>query len=166
MFKVNKKVVAGLAAGAVVVAGGGVAYAYWTTTGTGSGQSTSTATPAGVTYHAAFTATSLAPGSTPVVVTFSATNASPTILQVPAPTATISSNKTVDGLAMADDKSNSCAQYLSLDAAPTGGQVPAHTAGGDGSVGLGTANLSFADSTTDDQSKCEGQTITISLGNS
>ncbi|MDQ1683701.1 MAG: hypothetical protein QOC82_438 [Frankiaceae bacterium] len=163
-MKLNKKVAAGLAAGAVVVAGSGVAYAYWTTTGSGSGNSTSSATPASVTYHASFDAATLAPG-TSVSVAYSASNASPTILQVAAPTATFSSNKTVDGLAMAANKSNSCAQYLSLSAQPTGGQVPAHTAAGDGSVSLGSATLSFDDSTTDNQNLCQGQTVTISLSN-
>jgi hypothetical protein len=166
MRTMNKKIAAGLAAGAAVIAGGGVAFAFWTTTGSGSDPSTSTATPASVTYHSTFDAASLAPG-TSVSVAYSATNASPTILQVAAPTAAISSDKTVDGLAMAADKSNSCAQYLSLSADPTGGQVPAQhgSPAVDGTVSLGSATLSFADSTTDDQSACEGQTVTIALSN-
>ena len=42
MFKVNKKIVAGLAAGAAVVAGSGVAFAYWTSSGSVDGDSSTT----------------------------------------------------------------------------------------------------------------------------
>lgn len=39
-FTAKQKLVAGLGAGAFVVAGGGAAYAYWSSTGTGSGSAT------------------------------------------------------------------------------------------------------------------------------
>jgi hypothetical protein len=42
MRKLNKKAVAGIAAGLMLV-GGGTAYAYWTTTGSGSGTGSTTA---------------------------------------------------------------------------------------------------------------------------
>jgi hypothetical protein len=161
MRKFNKKMAAGLAAGAVVVAGGSAAYAFWSTTGTGSDPSTSSATPAAVTYHSTFNAATLAPGTT-VGVTYSATNSSPTDLSVTAPTYTITSDKNYDA-------THSCAAFLSLDNEPStagAGNVVPHKTTSDGTLALGTATLSFANSTTVDQSACEGQTVTIALSNS
>lgn len=164
MFKVNKKIVAGLAAGTAVVAGGGVAFAFWSTTGTGSDPSTSNATPAAVTYHTTFDAATLAPGTT-VPVSYSASNSSPTDLSIVAPTYTITSDSTYT---KADHSTASCADFLSLDNEPStagAGNVVTHKTTSNGTLALGTATLSFANSSTIDQSSCEGQTVTIALGN-
>jgi hypothetical protein len=162
-MKLNKKIAAGLAAGAVVVAGGGVAYAFWTTTGGGSGNSTDNATPGTVSEVAAFDASALAPGGTGVSVAYSASNTSPTSLSVAAPTATITSDKTYT---KPDTTTSSCADFLSLASSTAhSAVVPAGTTAAS-PVSLGGATLNYADSTTINQDSCKGQKITITLASS
>ncbi|MDQ1747684.1 MAG: hypothetical protein QOD07_1947 [Frankiaceae bacterium] len=156
-MKLNKKVAAGLAAGAVAVAGSGVAYAYWSSTGTGSDSSTSTATVGTVTYKSTFNAASLQPG-TKVSVTWSASNSTPTSLQVSAPSVVITSDKNWS-------TGHSCAEFLSLDASPTGGLVPGGSVASPGTLSLGSANLSMSDPSDKDQTPCAGQQVTIALHN-
>jgi hypothetical protein len=157
MRKLNKKLVAAAAGAAVIVAGVGVGYAFWSTTGTGGGSSTSTATPAQVSYVADFDASSLAPGSDAVVVTYSASNSSPTDLSVVAPEATITTDKTYLDAA---DHSQDCADFLHLSAQPTGGTVPHND-----SLAMGTADLTM-DNSDLNQDSCQGQEITITMSNS
>jgi hypothetical protein len=162
-MKFNKKIAAGVAASTVVVAGGGVAYAFWTTTGGGSGFSTDSAAPGTVSEVATFDASALAPGGTGVSVAYSASNTSPTSLSVAAPTATVTSDKTYT---KADSSTSSCADFLHLTAGTVhGGVVPAGTTAAS-PVSLGSATLSYDDSTTLNQDSCKGQKITITLASS
>jgi len=157
-MKLNKKVATSMAAGAVVVAGSGVAYAFWTTTGGGSGQSTGASSNGTVSETATFDASTLAPG-TSVTVTYGASNSSPTDLSVVAPTASVAS-----------DKGATCSSYLHLSAQPTGNVVvPGGTEANPGTASLGTATLSMdnavdANSHPVNQDACKGQVITITLG--
>ena len=62
MRKLSKNMTATLVAGAVVVAGGGIAYAYWTTTGSGTGTVTAAPVVANVVVKQTSVITNLGPG--------------------------------------------------------------------------------------------------------
>ena len=156
MFKLNKKIAAGLAAGAVVVAGSTVAYAFWTTTGSGSGNSTDSAAPGHVVETATFDASNMAPGQH-VSVAYTGANSTTTSLSVVAPSAVVSSDKTYQD---ASNVTQSCADFLTLtNSTAAGAVVPA----GATATSLGGAQLNYADSTSINQDSCKGQKITITL---
>jgi hypothetical protein len=70
-MRMNKKLVTGVATGAIVLAGSGVALAYWTASGNGSGTGTTTAGASNLTIWQKGTVTGVYPGgpAMPVVAT-------------------------------------------------------------------------------------------------
>jgi hypothetical protein len=160
-FTKKQKVAGALTAGAITLAGGGVALAYWTSTGGGSGSSLTKSSNGTVSEFATFDATGLAPGGTGVPVTYSAYNLGSTSLHVNAPTATISTDKTYTDPVLG--AGTDCAKWFSLSPnAPAAATVPAGTTQAS-PVSLGTATLNYTDSSTVDTTSCEGATVTITL---
>ena len=79
--RTGRTLLAALAVGAFVVAGGGAAYAFWTTTGTGTGTGVTGVTSA-LTLSTGTAAPGLYPGST-VTVTLTATNPNTSPIVIP-----------------------------------------------------------------------------------
>jgi hypothetical protein len=149
MRKLNKKIVVGTAAAAVVLVGGGIAFAYWSTTGSGSGSATNAASNGTVVLHAAF-AGGLTPGASETV-TYTADNAGTSSLRVGTITPTVS----ID----AAHVTSGCAVTDFTIAPTTSNTTVAATTNG---VAAGTGTLFFAD-TAANQDGCKGATITLTL---
>ena len=73
-MRINKKIAAGIAAGAIVLGGGGVAFAYWTSGGTGAGSASTSAGAANLTLAQTSTLANLYPGGAPQAITGTVTN--------------------------------------------------------------------------------------------
>ena len=126
---------------------GGLAYAYWTTTGAGSGAATAASANGTLVLAASFPAATLVPGGS-VVVSYTASNASTTDLQVGTVSAVVSSS--VPGCLASDFSIAPVAENQVI-------------AAGASNVALAnTGTLSFANSAAD-QDACKGATITLTL---
>jgi hypothetical protein len=71
---INKKIAGGVAAGAILIAGGGAAWAYWSSTGTGSGTATTATGASSLSIAQTSTITDLAPGGAPQDIAGTITN--------------------------------------------------------------------------------------------
>ena len=157
MFKVNPKVaVAGLAAGAAVVAGSGVAFAYWTSSGSVDGSSTTTNPASNVIVVAQTTgASNLAHGHAAETLSGTVTNpaASANKFYVTQVVASIKSvTKDPNAVAGTCDASD----YTLSGATMTVGSDLAPGA----SANFSGATLAFND-TNANQDQCKGATVTI-----
>lgn len=157
MFKVNKKIVAGLAAGAAVVAGSGVAFAYWTSSGSIDGSSTTTNPASNVIVVAQTTgASNLAPGHAAETLSGTVTNpaTSANNFYVTQVVASIKSVTKASGAA-----SGTC------DATDYTLSNPTMAVGSDlapgGSANFSGATLAFNDKPSASQDQCKGATVTI-----
>jgi len=156
MIKVNKAVVAGLAAGAAVVAGSGVAYAYWTASGAVDGSSATT-NPSGAVIVVAQTtgASNLAPGHAAETLSGTVTNpaASANKFYVTQVVASIKSvTKDPNAVAGTCDASD----YTLSNATMAVGSDLAPGA----SANFSGATLAFNDKASN-QDQCKGATVTI-----
>ena len=161
----NKKVAAVLAAGAVAVAGSGVAFAYWTTSGSGTGSAT---TSAGQTDNLTFTQTGatadMYPGDSAQFFTVDVKNTS-------TQAAYVTSVKAYLTVTQADGVTGTCdATDYELDGSTTESSTSPVTlawtaqelaASGHASTAAATDSVKFHDKTTTNQDGCKGATVTI-----
>jgi hypothetical protein len=145
MRKLNKKIVVGTAAAAVVLAGGGVAFAYWTTSGSGTGNATNASANGVVVLHASFLAGLTPGGSAPV--SFTADNVGTSSLRV----GTVSTVVTASGTC--DASWFSVADVVENQTIAAGASGVALTQGG---------SIVFADS-ADNQDACKSAIVTLTL---
>ncbi|MFL6164427.1 MAG: hypothetical protein ACJ74U_19705 [Jatrophihabitantaceae bacterium] len=147
MAKLNRKIIAGVGAAALVAIGAGSAYAYWTTTGSGSGSATNGTSNGAVVLHAAF-ANGLTPGASETV-TYTADNTNSSSLYVGTITPTVSIDAGHPDCLVGD-----------FTIAPTTSNttVPANTS----DVAAGSGSLVFAD-TALNQDGCKGALVTLTL---
>lgn len=156
MIKVNKVAVAGLAVGAAVVAGSGVAYAYWTSSGSVDGSSTTTNPASNVIVVAQTTgASNLAPGHAAETLSGTVTNplTSANNFYVTQVVASIKSVTKAQGAAAGtcdatDYTLSNATMSVGSDLAP-----------GD-SANFTGATLAFNDKASN-QDQCKGATVTI-----
>lgn len=144
----RKRLAAGTFAAFLLVGGGTAAFAYWTTTGTGSGSAANQAAADTLTLSASFAANTLAPG-TSVPVSFSATNAGTSVLQV----TTLAVDSITTSVPACD------AAWFSVASA----SIAQSTSVPSGTTALpnGTT-LTFNESGTN-QDACKGATVTLNL---
>jgi hypothetical protein len=89
MRALNKKVVTGVVAGTLVLAGSGVAYAYWTATGSGTGSATTAAGGSNLFLAQTSTISNLHPGGAAQAITGRVTNKADNAAYVTSVTVTI-----------------------------------------------------------------------------
>ncbi|MCO4276777.1 hypothetical protein NG701_20560 [Pseudarthrobacter sp. HLT3-5] len=147
MRKMSKKnkIVAVCAAAVLTGVGGGVAFAYWTTTGSGTGSGTNETSNGTVVLTAAVPSL-LTPGGSGTV-TYTASNAGSSSLQVGTIHAVVS---TSDPLCLPADFT--IADVVSNTTVPAGSP----------STAVGSSTLFFAD-TAVNQDACKGALITLTL---
>lgn len=151
MFKLNKKVAAGLAAGAVVVAGSGVAYAYWTTTGTGTGSasaSTSVANSVTINQDAAHALSGYVLGQTQDVYV-TATNTATYSQSIGNITVVVADSTGTDG------GTCTASNWLVSDVTDAIGMLGAHGSATDTSSSVKVATIQLKDLSTN-QDHCKG----------
>lgn len=149
MPKLNKKVVAGVAAAAIVAIGTGTAYAYWTTNGSGTGSATNASDNGTIVLHADFAA-GLTPGANEPV-TYTADNTGTSSMHVSTVTPTVSI-----------DSAHATAGCLATDFTVASLNANVTVPGGASGYALGSNSITFADSAVD-QNACKGATVTLSL---
>ncbi len=148
-MRMNKKLVAITAGVAIVLAGGGLALAYWTTTGAGSGSGKVASSNGTIALTATF-ADGITPGGS-VPVSFKATNAGSSNLQVGTVTTVVSTTPvtgTCDAswFAVAPALENQTIAHGAINVALTAGSY-----------------LVFTDDLAVNQDGCKGATITLTL---
>jgi hypothetical protein len=160
-MKLRTKVISGVAAGAMLIAGGGMAFAYFTATGSGSGTGivgTSTAmtiNQVSIVYSNASSDNALVPG-TSATVTFSVTNPSSAQQEL----GTISLTGWSSDKAGCNSSADANAQASWITMTPV--VVNADEAPGIDAV-TPTGTIVFNDLTSD-QSACKGASLTFSYG--
>lgn len=156
----NKKVAAIAAAAGLALGIGGAAFAYWTASGSGGGTGTVASSGGSVTLVATFPNT-LTPGNS-VPVTISAYNTGKTSVKVTSVADGTTPIGVSSGCTLGDFSLASGGPTMDT----TGGTViPAGTSSGS-AINVATDTLTYADSTTVDQSACKGGTITLSYTSS
>lgn len=145
----NKKAVAVLTGGMLVVVAGG-AYAYWTTTGTGSG-SAATGTVAGITVNQTTTVAGLYPGGPAQTISGTFTNTNSGAVYVAAVTAALG---TLPGGCLPAD-------FTIAGTATVNVNVPSGTG-----VGSWTGLTIAMNNTAVSQNACKASTIPLALASS
>ena len=145
MRRVNKRGLAGFAAGVIIVAAAGAGFAYWTQSGTGSGSGTA-GTTGTITLTGTFPSAQLFPGGS-VPVTLTAANLGTSAVTVANVQAVVS---TSDPACLAGDFSMvDVAQNVVVLAGATAADL------NDGTLAMANTALN--------QDACKGATITLAL---
>jgi len=156
MRKINTKAAAAvIGAGAIAVAGSGIAFAYWTTSDSGSSSPVANGSSNGTVTLAATFGSGITPGGSKTV-SFTATNAGTTDLRVG--TVSLSSvsiqkaTGNTDPCVVTDFTMPSVAQDFTVPAGTTTAIALPHT-----------GTLTFANDSANSQDGCKGATITLNL---
>lgn len=143
-----------IAAGAVVLAGTGVAYAYWSAGGSGTG-SAATGTNVALVVNQTSSVTSMGPGDTAQTLSGNFTNSNTGPAYVTSVTVSISG---VTKAAQAPAGTCSASDYTLANSVMTvGAEVPPGTGQGSWSG----ASLKFNNSPTVNQDACKGATVAL-----
>jgi hypothetical protein len=149
----NKKTVVGLAAGAVLLAGGGTALAYWTATGAGTGSASTSAGTSNLTVVQTSTVADMFPGDTPQSIAGSIANNAKHTAYVNQVVVSIS------GVTKATGVSGTC------DASDYSLVNPTMSVAKEITVGTSTtfsgATIQFNDKANANQDACKGATVNL-----
>ncbi len=151
MRALNKKVVTGVAAGTLVLAGTGVAYAYWTATGEGAGSASTATGESNLTITQTSTIAGLAPGAAAQPITGTVANAAEASAFVASVTVTIAS---VDQAAGATGTCDATDYVIENGLMTVGTNV---APGAD--VDFSGATIAFVDKADANQDGCKGATV-------
>ncbi len=143
----KKKIIAGVAAGAIVLGAGGAAFAYWTASGSGSSTGTVAASNGAIVLHAAFPNAALYPGGSQIV-TFTADNGGAQAVSV----------GTVHTVVTTSDPLCLAADFTVADVA----ENQSIAAGASGTVLANSGTISMTN-TNVNQDACKGATLTLTL---
>jgi hypothetical protein len=150
----NKKTVVGLAAGAVLLAGGGTALAYWTATGAGTGSAATSAGASDLTVTQTSTVTNMFPGDAPQSIAGSVANNAQYTAYVNQVVVSISGVTKATGVSGTCDASD----YSLVN--PT--MSVAKEIKGGASAAFTGATIQFNDKANTNQDACKGATVALS----
>jgi hypothetical protein len=153
----TKKAAAVIGAGAIAVAGSGVAFAYWTTTGSGTSSAIDNGTANGTVTLTATFPTGIVPGESKTV-TFYGANPGTTDLRV----GTVHLDSVT--IVKATNNTGACVAGDFTMANVDENQTVPHATALDSPVQLtATGTLNFANDAVNSQDGCKGATITLHL---
>ena len=158
--RTGRVLLAAIAVGAFIVAGGGAAYAFWTTTGSGAGSGLTGATSA-LTLSTGTAAPGLYPGST-VTVTVTATN--PNTSPIVIPSLVLDTTQGTGGFAVDAGHSGCTLTALGFGTQTNGGAgwtVPARVGSTNGSLAISLPTALSLSSTA--ANACQGASFTAYL---